>query len=74
MLRQNTAQYLILSLMGLMRTVKTRFYAFEEEFALTIIDTMKLTEQMPNSNHGTFKIYIIIYTHIKYVYVHSILH
>lgn len=58
LLRQNTPQYLLLSLMSLHRnTIKNRFPLFEEEFAYVIFETMKHTEKIPNNNKENLRIW-----------------
>jgi hypothetical protein len=57
LLRQNTPQYLMLTLMSLTRANKGRYHVFEGEFAKTIIETMELTEQMPQSINELLRIW-----------------
>lgn len=55
LLRQSTPQYLLLNLMSLHRTQKTRFAALEEQFANSIVDAMYLIEKNSNNNLGSRK-------------------
>jgi hypothetical protein len=48
LLRQNTPQYLLLGLMSLLRSIKSRFPLFEDEFAHVVFETMKYTEGIPD--------------------------
>ena len=40
--------------MSLHRNIKTRFPLFEDEFSSVILDTMNLTESMPERDYGIF--------------------
>lgn len=56
LLRQNAPQYLLMSLMSVHRNIKTRFPLFEDEFSSVILDTMKMTEQIPDRDYGYFNV------------------